>query len=463
VVVLGLVAGLLASATSLAQTAPATPPAVEATQPPSAKFLDEWRAEIARTHPPKKGCFKSSYPSTEWQEIPCTTPPQRPYPPASGTRPDTVGNGNDISAQVTGQIVSALGSFDKVTGATLETGTILGGSNCSQVLQPNVPNYFSLQLNTNTFTTSACNGAAGGASSCQGWQQFIYSNAGTAFIQYWLLGYGPTCPQGWAEYQNSCWKNSSGAVSVSAQTIAQLGKMSVTGQAHANGQDVLFLWPTNGEINSTSEDDNVLGLSQGWQVAEFNIVGDGCGSQANLFPGTTIVVRTRVSPGTDAPTAATTGFTGETNNLTLVGPGCPIAGESPAVVFTESNAAGATSMCACPESATWDPNSAQCICNAGDQEIVNGKCEARKNACGGTAFLTAAVGTACGTSCGRWSCNGSNALACKTFANACGGCVPVSRAPGEGPQPGGTCTCGGGAQGHYFCTGAKVLSCDCHS
>ena len=97
---LAVLAALLAAPEGRAQTPNPNPPPA-ATPPPSAKALHDWRKGMARVPAPKKGCFTSSYPSTEWQEVPCTTAPARPYPPARGRRPDTVGNGNDVSAQVT--------------------------------------------------------------------------------------------------------------------------------------------------------------------------------------------------------------------------------------------------------------------------------------------------------------------------------------------------------------------------
>jgi len=61
-------------------------------------------------------------------------------------------------------ISSAVGSFDSVTPATVtETGP-WGGS-------PNSANAFTIQINTQFFPTSVC----AGHPSCQGWQQFIYS------------------------------------------------------------------------------------------------------------------------------------------------------------------------------------------------------------------------------------------------------------------------------------------------
>ena len=65
--------------------------------------------------------------------------PNRPYKPAEGPRPSTVGNGNDYAAQVAGTISSARGSFDTATG-----------------LDFHPVQFYSLQLNTNFFTTSLC-------------------------------------------------------------------------------------------------------------------------------------------------------------------------------------------------------------------------------------------------------------------------------------------------------------------
>jgi hypothetical protein len=65
-----------------------------------------------------------------------------------------------------------------------------------------------------------------------------------------------------------------------------------------------------------------------------------------------------VTDGTTNAPSCSGGFTGETNSLTLAGPCCPMGG-APAIVFTESTDAGATSICACPGSA-WNPIDATC-------------------------------------------------------------------------------------------------------
>jgi hypothetical protein len=142
--------------TSAGPTAPVSTPG--ATQPPSRQSLEDWHRGMVKVAPPKKGCFTSSYPSTQWQEVPCTTAPAGPYLPARGPRlTTTAGNGFDVVAQVTGHISETIGSFDSVTGVTSESGS--GASPFGG------PNSFSLQLNSNFFpNTPAC---TGGAATCK--------------------------------------------------------------------------------------------------------------------------------------------------------------------------------------------------------------------------------------------------------------------------------------------------------
>ena len=327
------------------------------TQPPPAQSgsLEAWRASMSRAPLPRKGCFKASYPSTEWQEVPCTTPPSYPLPRtrAGGSNPNTVGGGgsNDFAAQVSGLISTAEGSFMSVTPGISETGA-----------DPNTgkttPNAFTLQLNTNTFTTAVCS-----SMSCSGWQQFVFENDGNgsataiAYMQYWLLNYGPNCPAGW--YQggpsapNDCYKNSANGVgSIPVQTMANLAQLSLTGTASLGGMDTLTMLAPSGDLYAMGSD-SLLNLAQGWHAAEFNIFGDGYGTQANFSSGTTIVVKTSVDSGTtSAPSCVAESFTGETDNLTLVPPCCPYGGASPAIEFMESNAAS--------PAATWVVSGSDC-------------------------------------------------------------------------------------------------------
>jgi hypothetical protein len=61
---------------------------------------------MAKIPLPKNGCFTSSFPSTEWQEVPCTTAPTTPYLPARGTRSANVGNGTDVSAAFLSELLN---------------------------------------------------------------------------------------------------------------------------------------------------------------------------------------------------------------------------------------------------------------------------------------------------------------------------------------------------------------------
>jgi hypothetical protein len=344
----GLVSGLL-SVTASAQQ-PKEPGAAAPSSQPTAQpqvfspeerlKREEWQRAMSQVPVPKKGCYNSAYPSREWQEVPCGQPSKFPNPPAGGPRPNVVGNGNDISAVVSGpNISSATGSFDSVTPATVTVSGPWGGN-------PNAANAFTLQINSQFFSTPACNGHAG----CVGWQQFIYSqnqcSGPCVFMEYWLINYGASCPAGqpWIQAGNSCWFNSANNAA-SAVTAAQLQGTTLTGTA-AGGTDTVVLTSPGGNATATAAD-SVVSLEAAWNTAEFNIFGDCCSTQTNFSPGTTVVTRTRVNNGTTAAPACTTqGFTAETNNLSF-GPSPPAAtAPGPAVIFTASSAGGAPSNCA---------------------------------------------------------------------------------------------------------------------
>src|SRR5580700_10240513 len=85
-----------------------------------------WRASMSRTPLPKNGCFKASYPSTDWREVPCATPSSYPLgrTGVGGNNSETVGGGSDdYAAWVPGPISTAEGSFVSVTPGISETGT----------------------------------------------------------------------------------------------------------------------------------------------------------------------------------------------------------------------------------------------------------------------------------------------------------------------------------------------------
>jgi hypothetical protein len=401
---------------------PASKEAPPATQPPIAQLpasqapgsqaattltRETWRRSMARTPFPKAGCYTSSYPSTQWQEVPCSTAKAVPHiPPVADSKPHNVGAGANYSAQVTGSLSQVIGSFDSVIGATGESDSSAGNEN------------FSLQLNANTFSSPLCDNP-----NCNGLQQYAYDSPGNVYIQYWLRFHGSTCPSktvannAWAYYNGSsggapgCYINGNQA-SVPSQPITELAGLRLAAN-NSPGAHSAVLETSGGTLYGGQDDGDFLGIGSQWKTAEFGVFGAGNSSTAVITPnpGTTIVVRTSVDNGTtNAPTCAPSGFTNEQNSLTLVqvSPCCPIAGATPAIVVTESNTAGATSQCACPAGFKWDPDNAACACipKTTVEACSAGQCGGnRSDGCGGT--------IACPTNCP------SGEVCDPTYGNVC--------------------------------------------
>lgn len=305
----------------------------------------EWHRSLINTPVPRGGCFQAQYPKIAWREVHCVKPPQIPMPPKRGALPDTVGNGNDYSAQVSGQLLSVIGSF-QTANTTGESGFTY------QSPTTQVANAYTLQINSNFFGSSsapapACSGTANPAS-CQGWQQYIYSSksAGEAYMQYWLINYGNSCPSGWTSYSGSCYRNSTQAIPVSLIPVTSLAQTSMTGSVTAGGDDRLDL-ATGGTHYVVTSPDSIVGLAKYWTTAEFAVVGDCCSSSANFNPGTTLAITTTVHNGTtSAPTCELEGFTGETNNLSMVNtPPIPTQA-APTLLSDQSSTASTPAACA---------------------------------------------------------------------------------------------------------------------
>ncbi len=288
---------------------------------------------MARLPRPKKGCFVSTYPQTTWREVECVAASQRPFLPKNdqSVRLETVGDALDYSSQITGAALVAEGSFDSVSA----TGENYSGS----------ANVYSLQLNTNYFVTTAC---SGGQNGCVGWEQFIFLNlpagTSTAFIEYWLIGYGSACPSGWQAYAGGdCFINSDNII-VPGQAITTLEDQTLTGVAASGSTNDSLTLSIGNQLYSVTGSDYFPDLGQHWNATEFNVFGPGGGGEAVFDTGSTIVVRTAMDSGTAAPSCVTEGFTAETNSLTLVA--TPIAesgAQWPSIVFTESNAGNPSS------------------------------------------------------------------------------------------------------------------------
>jgi hypothetical protein len=280
------------------------------------------------------------------------------------------GNLTDFAATLTGfrHISRAEGSFDSVTGVT---------SN----------NPYSLQLNTGFFQTKMCAGATGPyREDCRGWVQFVFRSSGFAFIEYWLLNYGPPgaiCPtprgancqpgyastDGWCPSQNyptglvNCVVNST-PLPASPHPMTALGQLKLAGNPTLSsgplGPVTEALIVSESGIPLSLRGDNYLpDLADQWNEVEFNVFGQGGGSQAVFNSGAKLVVRTEVIPhgGADTgPGCHLTSFTLESNNLTLDNspPVSPARQPTPALVFSESNPAATGPAADCKSTVSLD-------------------------------------------------------------------------------------------------------------
>jgi hypothetical protein len=153
-----------------------------------------------------------------------------------------------------------------------------------------------------------------------------------------MLGYKNACPSGWTTYGADCYTNSTYGVEVPTQTIATLSQITLTGTAPSGTADDTVTVSIDGVLHSVSGQSYFPDLAQHWNTSEFNIFGPGNGSQAAFNAGATIVVRTAMNiVATSAPSCDVEGFTGETNNLTLVTtPAAETGSTFPSIVFTEN-------------------------------------------------------------------------------------------------------------------------------
>jgi hypothetical protein len=338
--------GLATALTVSAQPAPPpfTPAGPAQTERPAVTPAgrDDWERALART-PLKKGCFTASYPSVDWQEVPCASPPSHPFNVGGSAQSDWTATNSNTTRPLTG----ARGSFDNVTGLNKITGKV--GNN------PVADDIFSLQINTNYFNSPLCLSAPAAVPPCYGWQQFIFSNhyASGVLMEYFLYNYTGPCPSGWIPYSvsNGCTAFSS-VMPVNKQTAANLWLLRLWAQTDGVYDRVMITsCPTAAtcEVHQTGYD-SVLGLAPGWQGAEFNVFGDGGSSPVATFNDkSTLVVRVELDEGwKPEPSCTRQSFTSESNNLDLVAPpNVNLSTQWPALVFTETNDPNITKIPSC--------------------------------------------------------------------------------------------------------------------
>lgn len=335
---------------------PAAPPAAAA---PS-ENMRAWQNHMAAAPAPGKGCFTASYPGKTWRKVPCLQASKQTNRPLTFD----IGGANHVVARSAGTVRSATGSFDSVAPANLTaSGPLPNGGTA--------PDAFSLQINAQPFAPVSSDAAIAACGTtkpgCRAWQQFIYSQYQgypnpRILIEYWLLGYGATCPPGWLPtlpgnpLNKDCYLNSPGAYTGPTRiTAADLAAVRLAGAAGVDDAStpapdtsldkVVLTW-TNGTAFMQTHD-NLLGLAQRWKDVEWNVVGDCCGYKVDFSAGASMSARVQVNDGTDQPPQCVAiGYTAEKNNLNF-GPGAPTAtGPGPALLLAQSSAGGAANNCA---------------------------------------------------------------------------------------------------------------------
>jgi hypothetical protein len=298
---------------------------------------------------PGAGCFKATYPSIQWNRIACATPPHLWFPvPASRRKilPQNVGDGRDYTADTSPNLISmAIGAFPKVKGVK----SVRSVGCCGE----QGTNSYSLQLNSNFFDTSAC----GGMPNCVGWEQFVYSNPpggeGALFIQDWLVatkGSFSSCPPsaGWENVGIGCVQNSPYGVYIPNVAVTDLKQVIETGVAASTGDSIYMSVGATEYGMQNVQSDGITDLSQHWEGAEFNVIGNGGGDVADFTGKSKIIVSVQADDGvTTAPTCpADTGTTGESNNLFFVGaPKKAAMLQYPSIEFTMSSKSTGKQSC----------------------------------------------------------------------------------------------------------------------
>lgn len=298
----------------------------------------EYAAYMNQTPTPGPGCWESNYPNTTWLSVPCSQP-DYPVP--------TVGGGTDDYADYSGtsNVGWAQGDFSSVSGITTEADS---GNPCSNSNGTgHCSDYYSLQLNTNSWT---CTPPSGHSTTC--WEQFVYTGAktvGNVAVWWYLPGYHGTwnnCPTGFSQptgYPNDCTDTTNIGVTHADPPTTKLGSMTLTGQANyeGSGDDEASMCDGNGCYAATTTG-SILGLSSNWTITEFNVLGYGGGTQAQFNTGSSLTAEifeydhngNMISP--TCTTSIGSIVTGETANLSL-GTCTAVSPPLAHISFTESH------------------------------------------------------------------------------------------------------------------------------
>jgi hypothetical protein len=130
----------------------------------------------------------------------------------------------------------------------------------------------------------------------------------------------------------------------------------VSGAAASVGINDAITFTDSGAPHAASGDNRFPDLGSQWQQAEFNVFGNGGGSQVTFNSGANVRVRTEVLSGTNAGPGCSLGsFTAESSNLTLSNtpPGSPSHTPGPALVFDQQNPAPSGAVASCLDAVSF--------------------------------------------------------------------------------------------------------------
>lgn len=276
---------------------------------------------VAQRHSPGVGCWTVSYPNTTWAAAKC----------GNETEVELANIGNtgltDFLACSCITMSSTSGSVTSMSGFLSETDTIKGG------------NWYSIQINTNRFSTTY------DGYSATGWEQFVFQNQygfidfGYVSIEYWLLGWlsshtsCPSNPSQWTASGKDCEWTSSPA-NTGLELPQYLTAYTQSG-FYSGSTDTSEFCDANAGKCWMSTGNDLLGLSSdNWGQSEWNVFGFANGSGA-LFNsgGGSISLTIHVSgPSITGSCSQHDDNTAEYNNLNLGS--CSASGN--AITFTES-------------------------------------------------------------------------------------------------------------------------------
>ena len=282
----------------------------------------QWVQTMNLTPTPGVGCWTASFPGLLWLKAQCSS-----YQPG----PKTVGNTVDFNA--TSSPYSIVASSGQITSETGFTSEYDNGNNTQN------PDYYTLQLNSNTFQTTV-----EGIGQYKAWEQFLFENEGSphnngyVFIQLWFFGYGRSpCPVYWlSDGYGNCYRNSP-MTSFGYVSPGSLTSYILDGTVTSTTDTAKFCDTYTGTCAASSATDRLIGLynSNAWFSTEFNILGFQDSSQAVFNSGVALNVKTDNNQPTQS--CGNRGLSGETNNLNLNLGSCQVGGNSNWITFGESN------------------------------------------------------------------------------------------------------------------------------